>query len=40
MMNGKRVAVHGFMNWLMSATVGWLPRSFAVKVVKKMIEKK
>ncbi len=39
MMNGKRVAVHGFMNWLMSATVWWLPRIFAVKVVKKMMEK-
>ncbi|TAD86442.1 MAG: SDR family oxidoreductase [Bacteroidetes bacterium] len=33
MQQGKVVAVHGFMNWLMAASVGLAPRSLVVKMV-------
>jgi short-subunit dehydrogenase len=40
MMNGKVVAVPGFMNSLMAASVRFLPRSFVVKAVRRIQEGK
>ncbi|MCE3296148.1 MAG: short-chain dehydrogenase/reductase sdr [Crocinitomicaceae bacterium] len=36
MMNGKAVAVHGFMNYLMANAARFFPRSWTVKVVRKI----
>jgi len=40
MMKGKVVAIPGFMNSLMAASVRFLPRSFVVKTVRKIQEGK
>ena len=39
MMNGKTIAIHGFMNALMANTVRFAPRAFAVKMVRKLQDK-
>jgi len=40
MMNGKRVAVYGFLNKIMANIVGLFPRNFVTLVVRKIQERK
>jgi short-subunit dehydrogenase len=39
MMNGKRVAIHGFQNKLMAFSIRFTPRSWVTALVKKLSEK-
>jgi short-subunit dehydrogenase len=39
MMKGKTVAIHGFMNYIMSNSIRLLPRSLVLKVSSKMLDK-
>jgi short-subunit dehydrogenase len=39
MMNGKTVAIHGLMNYLMANSVRFIPRSIVVKVTRMMQDK-
>jgi short-subunit dehydrogenase len=36
MMQGKTVAIHGFMNYIMANSVRFLPRAMVVKVTRKI----
>jgi short-subunit dehydrogenase len=36
MMNGKTVAIHGLMNWIMANSVRFIPRAIVVKVTRKI----
>ena len=40
MMNGKTVAIHGFMNAIMANAVRFLPRAMVVKTTRKIQDKK
>ncbi len=40
MMNGRTVAIHGFMNYILSSSVSFMPRNLVVKVARKMLDKK
>jgi len=40
MMKGKAVAIHGFLNRLMAHTSRMAPMNLAVKITKKLLEKK
>jgi hypothetical protein len=37
--NRTTVAIHGFMNWIMSNAVRFLPRAIVVKVTRKVQDK-
>lgn len=39
MLNGKTVAIHGFMNYLMANSVRFFPRSIVVKITRMMQDK-
>lgn len=39
MMNGKTVAIHGFMNYIMANSVRFLPRALVVMVTRKIQDK-
>ena len=39
MMNGKTVAIHGFMNYLLANSVRFIPRAMVVKVTRKLQDK-
>ena len=39
MMSGKKVAIHGFMNYLLAQTPRFFPRNMVTKVVRSMQEK-
>ncbi len=39
MMNGKAVAIHGFMNYLMANSVRFTPRNLVVKIVRSIQDK-
>jgi short-subunit dehydrogenase len=39
MMQGKTVAIHGFMNWIMAQSVRFIPRALVVKVTRKIQDK-
>ena len=39
MLEGKTVAIHGFMNWIMANSVRFIPRSIVVKVTRKIQDK-
>lgn len=39
MLNGKTVAIHGLMNYIMANSVRFLPRSIVVKVTRKIQDK-
>ena len=40
MIKGKRVAIHGVMNYLMSASIRFIPRALVLKVSRQMLDKK
>jgi short-subunit dehydrogenase len=39
MLNGKTVAIHGIMNYIMANAVRFMPRAFVVKVTRKIQDK-
>lgn len=39
MMKGKTVAIHGMMNYIMANSVRFVPRSFVVKLTRKIQDK-
>lgn len=39
MMNGKTVAIHGFMNWILANSVRFTPRAIVVKITRKLQDK-
>jgi short-subunit dehydrogenase len=39
MLRGRPVGVHGTINAVLAATVGWMPRQWAVAVTRKMLDK-
>jgi short-subunit dehydrogenase len=39
MIKGKIVAIHGFMNYIMSNSIRFIPRSLVLKVSRKMLDK-
>jgi uncharacterized protein len=39
MMNGKTVAIHGLMNWIMANSVRFTPRALVVKITRKLQDK-
>lgn len=39
MMQGKTVAIHGLMNWIMANSVRFTPRSLVVKITRKIQDK-
>lgn len=39
MLEGKTVAIHGFMNWLMANSVRFTPRALVVKITRKLQDK-
>jgi short-subunit dehydrogenase len=39
MMNGKTVAIHGFMNWILANSVRFTPRALVVKITRKLQDK-
>jgi short-subunit dehydrogenase len=40
MINGKTVAIHGVLNYLLSNSVRFIPRDMVLKVARKMLDKK
>lgn len=40
MVNGKTVAIHGIMNYILSNSVRFIPRGMVLKVARKMLDKK
>lgn len=40
MMNGKTVAIHGIMNYVLSNVVSFMPSGLVLKVARKMLDKK
>ena len=40
MIKGKTVAIHGFMNYILSSSVSFMPRALVLKVARKMLDKK
>lgn len=40
MINGKTVAIHGVMNYILSNSVRFIPRGMVLKVARKMLDKK
>lgn len=40
MINGKTVAIYGFMNYILSSSVSFMPRALVLKVARKMLDKK
>jgi len=39
MINGKRVAIHGMMNYIMANSIRFIPRALVLKVSRKMLDK-
>jgi len=39
MIKGKTVAIHGFMNYIMSNSIRFIPRAMVLKVSRKMLDK-
>jgi len=39
MMQGKTVAIHGFLNWILANSVRFSPRAMIVKISRKMLDK-
>jgi short-subunit dehydrogenase len=39
MIKGKTVAIHGFMNYILSNSIRFIPRAIVLKVSRKMLEK-
>jgi len=39
MLKGKAVAIHGFMNYIMASSVGFMPRALVLKISRKLFSK-